>query len=61
MAGMGFNVFRFSITWSRIFPTGEEDTPNEEGIRFYLDVIDELEKYHMEPLITCLLYTSRCV
>ena len=52
MAGMGFNVFRFSITWSRIFPTGEEETPNEEGIRFYLDVIDELEKYHMEPLIT---------
>ena len=28
MAGMGYNVFRFSICWSRIYPTGEETTPN---------------------------------
>ena len=52
MAGMGYNVFRFSISWSRIFPTGEEGAPNEEGLRFYLDVIDELERHGMEPLIT---------
>ncbi|MGT2935886.1 glycoside hydrolase family 1 protein [Streptococcus castoreus] len=52
MAGMGFNVFRFSVCWSRIFPTGEEETPNEEGLQFYEKVIDELEKYDMEPLIT---------
>ena len=52
MAGMGYNVYRFSICWSRIFPTGEEQTPNEEGLKFYLDLIDELEKHGMEPLIT---------
>ena len=52
MAGMGFNVFRFSICWSRIFPTGEEETPNEEGLAFYDDVINEMAKYGMEPLIT---------
>lgn len=52
MAGMGFNVFRFSICWSRIFPLGDEEIPNEEGLKFYDDVISELEKYHMEPLIT---------
>lgn len=52
MAGMGFNVFRFSICWSRIFPTGEEETPNEEGLAFYDDVINEMVKYGMEPLIT---------
>ncbi len=52
MAGMGFNVFRFSICWSRIFPTGEEETPNEEGLVFYDDVINEMAKYGMEPLIT---------
>ncbi|BDR56946.1 glycoside hydrolase family 1 protein [Xylocopilactobacillus apis] len=52
MAGMGFNVFRFSICWSRIFPTGEEEKPNEEGLKFYDDVIDELAKYKMQPLIT---------
>lgn len=52
MAGMGFTVFRFSICWSRIFPTGEEEFPNEEGLKFYEDVITELEKYGMQPLIT---------
>lgn len=52
MAGMGFNVYRFSIAWSRIFPTGEEDKPNEEGLKFYDDVISELEKYNIQPLIT---------
>lgn len=52
MAGMGFNVFRFSICWSRIFPTGEEEFPNEEGLKFYDRVIDEMAKYQMEPLIT---------
>lgn len=52
MAGMGFRVYRFSVCWSRIFPTGEEDKPNEAGLKFYEDLMDELQKYHMEPLIT---------
>lgn len=52
MAGMGFNIFRFSICWSRIYPTGEETEPNEEGLKFYDNVISEMEKYGMEPLIT---------
>lgn len=52
MAGMGFNIFRFSICWSRIFPTGEENEPNQAGLKFYDDVINEMKKYDMEPLIT---------
>lgn len=52
LAEMGSNVFRFSIGWSRIFPTGDEDLPNEEGLKFYENVIDELHKYGIEPLIT---------
>lgn len=52
MAEMGFNVFRFSICWSRIYPTGLEETPNKEGLDFYEKVIDECLKHHMEPLIT---------
>lgn len=51
-AEMGFNCFRFSISWARIFPTGEEETPNEEGLQFYDNVIDELLKYNIEPVIT---------
>ena len=52
MADMGFNVYRFSISWSRIYPTGEEEKPNQEGLKFYDNVIKELEKYNIQPLIT---------
>ena len=51
-AEMGFKVFRFSIAWSRIFPKGNEKQPNEAGLAFYNNVIDECLKYHIEPLIT---------
>lgn len=51
-AEMGFRVYRFSISWSRIFPKGDELTPNEEGLRFYESVIEECRKYNIEPLIT---------
>jgi len=52
MAELGFNVFRFSICWSRIYPHGDDDEPNKEGLKFYRQVIDECHKYHIEPLIT---------
>lgn len=51
-AEMGFKVYRFSIAWTRIFPTGEEDEPNEEGLKFYDSLIDELIKHGIEPLVT---------
>lgn len=51
-AEMGFNVFRMSINWTRIFPTGMEAEPNEAGLAFYDKVFDELKKYHIEPLVT---------
>lgn len=51
-AEMGFKCFRTSISWSRIFPKGDEETPNEEGLRFYDDLFDELHSYGIEPVIT---------
>lgn len=51
-AEMGFKCFRLSISWARIFPEGTEETPNEEGLRFYDNVLDELLKHGIEPLIT---------
>lgn len=51
-AEMGFRCFRTSIAWTRIFPRGDEETPNEEGLQFYDDLFDELLKYHIEPVIT---------
>ena len=51
-AEMGFKVFRMSISWSRIFPNGDDAIPNEEGLKFYDAVFDELHKYGIEPLVT---------
>lgn len=51
-AEMGFKVFRLSISWARIFPQGDEETPNEEGLAFYDKVFDECQKHGIEPLVT---------
>ena len=51
-AEMGFRCFRTSIAWSRIFPNGDEEEPNEEGLAFYDRLFDELKRYHIEPIIT---------
>ncbi len=51
-AEMGFKSFRTSIAWSRIFPKGDEEEPNEIGLQFYDDIFTELRKYQIEPIIT---------
>ena len=57
-AEMGFKVFRMSINWTRIFPNGDEDEPNEEGLQFYDQVFRELKKYDIEPLVTLSHYET---
>lgn len=57
-AEMGFKVFRTSIAWSRIYPHGNEDTPNEAGLAFYDAVFDECHKYGIEPLVTISHYET---
>ncbi|MTK10206.1 MAG: glycoside hydrolase family 1 protein [Hungatella sp.] len=51
-AEMGFKVFRLSIAWSRIFPNGDDEIPNEEGLQFYDRVFDECHRYGIEPMVT---------
>lgn len=52
MAEMGFTCYRMSIAWTRIYPNGDEEKPNEAGLAFYEDVFKELKKYHIEPIVT---------
>jgi 6-phospho-beta-glucosidase len=52
LADMGINSFRTSINWSRIYPNGDDEAPNEKGLQFYDNLIDELLKYNIQPLIT---------
>lgn len=49
---MGLKCFRTSIAWTRIFPNGDEEEPNEAGLKFYDNLFDELLKYGIEPVIT---------
>lgn len=51
-AELGFKVFRTSIHWTRIFPLGDEEEPNEEGLKFYDDLFDELLAHGIQPLVT---------
>lgn len=58
LSEMGFKTFRTSIDWTRIFPTGEEETPNEAGLRYYDKLIDTIISLGMEPIITILHYET---
>ena len=49
---MGFKTYRLSISWTRIFPEGDETEPNEEGLRFYEEIFKECRKYGIRPLVT---------
>ncbi len=51
-AEMGFNMFRMSISWSRIFPNGDDEKPNELGLAFYDRVFDCCRAHGIEPLVT---------
>lgn len=52
LAEMGCTCYRMSISWSRIFPHGDDDYPNEEGLRFYDHIFQTCERYKMEPVVT---------
>ncbi|CZU97044.1 6-phospho-beta-glucosidase [Enterobacter ludwigii] len=51
-AEMGFSCLRVSIAWTRIFPNGDEQHPNEAGLAFYDKLFDELAAHNITPLVT---------
>lgn len=55
---MGFKCYRMSINWSRIFPNGDDERPNEAGLKHYDEVFDECRKYGIEPLVTISHYET---
>ncbi|TCW35681.1 6-phospho-beta-glucosidase [Thermohydrogenium kirishiense] len=53
---MGFKIYRFTMSWSRIFPNGDDLEPNEDGLAFYDTMLKELEKYNIQPVVTLYAY-----
>lgn len=52
MKSVGANAYRFSISWPRIIPDGGRNDPvNEQGLRFYDDLIDELVAAGIQPFV----------
>lgn len=52
MQELGLKSYRFSISWPRIFPKGDEVEPNQEGLAFYHELIDSLLEAGIEPIVT---------
>ncbi len=52
LAEMGLKVFRTSISWSRIFPNGDEEMPNQAGINYYKGLFKTYKQHGMELLVT---------
>lgn len=53
---MGLQVFRTSIDWSRIFPNGDDNEPNEEGVKYYVDLFSLCQKKGIKVFATILHY-----
>ncbi|KAK9687263.1 Glycosyl hydrolase family 1 [Popillia japonica] len=52
LKNLGVDFYRFSISWSRILPSGKTDYINPDGIRYYNELIDELLANDIKPLVT---------
>lgn len=52
MADMGLKAYRMSIAWTRIYPNGNDVTPNQKGLTFYHNIFRECKKYNIEPIVT---------
>ncbi|XP_056638044.1 myrosinase 1-like [Diorhabda sublineata] len=51
-AKLGLKMYRFSISWTRILPTGYDNVVNEKGILHYKQVVHEILKHDMIPVVT---------
>lgn len=55
---MGLKTLNLTISWARIFPKGYKNGVNQKGIEFYRSVLEECQKYQIEPLVTLQKYDT---
>ena len=58
MSDANFNIFRTSINWTRIYPTGVENEPNMKGIEFYKDMFEYCHQLGMKVMVTISHYET---
>src|SRR6478609_8605651 len=51
MREIGLNAYRFSISWSRVLPSGRGPV-NAAGLDFYERLVDALLQQDIEPMVT---------
>lgn len=56
MEELGLKIFRTSVSWARIYPNGDEEEPNQEGVKYYRDLFTECHKRGMKVFATILHY-----
>lgn len=53
---MGFKALNLTMSWARIMPHGIKGGKNQTGINYYRNLLLELKKYHIEPIVTLYKY-----
>lgn len=49
---LGLDIYRLSISWSRLYPKGDEEEPNPEGIAYYNQIFNRIRNNNMKVFLT---------
>lgn len=52
LRGLHVNTYQFSISWARIFPSGQPDSKSEKGVVYYNKLINTLIDSGIQPVVT---------
>nr|XP_020635330.1 lactase-phlorizin hydrolase [Pogona vitticeps] len=52
LRGLQSKIYKFSISWPRIFASGNKDSLNSQGVDYYNKLIDGLLDSNIEPMVT---------
>lgn len=51
LVNLGISQVLVSLSWARLFPKGEELSPNEVGLKFYQILLTKIKALGLEPIV----------